>query len=363
MRRRTLTSATNSLLFSLSPAGAVLLLLFSFATAAHADTLDYVKAYHPVINQAELKVVDGQYEDALRAYQQAFAAVPSPFARDYYNAAVCATLLGEERQARKYLEQLALKGVSLAYLERQEAFDALQSTRHWRKFKRKYPKRRRTFEQTANLDLRADLDELYARDQYFRQAEGGLRAYRDTLKQIEDSNVKLLLSWIEAHGYPGEGLIGVADTLEQLPRYSIVIRRQTKARKGYDFTAILTQAVHQGNIDPQAAAYLLDQQAGQNKYGSRAFVTINCTKCKKEAEQEKILAGYLEEKRSAEELERVNQRREALGLEPLEDYKRKIRYALQDDRFKLGYTWSVTTYQVPSKEAAEVLMEKLTGAE
>lgn len=321
---------------------------------------DYAEVYHPFINVAELNIVRAEYADALSAYKQAFASVPAPFARDYYNAAVSAVQLQDEKQAFSYLEQLVLKGVSLPYLERQQVFDSLRTTKAWKKFERKYPKNRSKFEETLNKELRADLDELYARDAYFRLAEGGLRVHGDTIRKIETANVEKLLAWIEEYGYPGEQLIGVADTLEQLPRFSIVIRRQTKARKGYDFTEILTKAIKEGRLAPQPVAYLLDQQAGKNLYGSKAFVTVKCTRCKDEEEKPQ---RYLVEKITEDELERINSKRASLGLEPLDDYKKKVLFDLSNDAFKLDYDWSVVEYKVPSKEAAAVLLEGLTVAE
>ncbi|MCC9168265.1 hypothetical protein [Pontibacter harenae] len=342
----------------------MLFLLITAAQTAKANP-DYVKAYYPLINEAELKVVSQQYDSALVYYQQAFTTVSAPLARDYYNAAVCAMLTANQKQTVEYLEQLVLKGVAFSYLESQPVFEELHTTRQWRKFRRKSRKYRRTFESTANLDLRADLDELYARDQYFRQAEGGLRVYRDTLREIESANVKMLLNWISQYGYPGEALVGVADTLEELPRYSIVIQRQTKLKGGFDFTSILTQAVHEGKLAPQAAAYLMDQQAGKHIYSSRAFIKVNCNNPEDCAQDKKLekTQGYLVEKLSAGELSEVNERRSKLGLEPLADYRKKVRYNLQDDRFKLSYGWSVANYYVPSREAVDVIMEGLVEAE
>ncbi|WP_161889076.1 hypothetical protein [Pontibacter russatus] len=323
-------------------------------------TPDYTEVYHPIINVAELNIVRGEYDEALTAYEQAFVSVPSAFARDYYNAAVSAVQLQDEEQAVGYLEQLVLKGVSLEYLERQQVFDSLRMTKEWRKLERRYPKLRSKFEETLNKELRADLDELYARDAYFRMSEGGLRAHGDTIREIENANVENLLAWIEEYGYPGENLIGVADTLEQLPRFSIVIQRQTKARKGYDFKDILTKAVQEGRMAPQPVAYLLDQQAGDNLYGSRAFVTVKCTSCKEEDEKPR---RYLVKEMSEAKQAGIDKRRTPLGLEPLEDYRTKVLFGLRNPAFRLNYDWSVVEYKVPSKEAASVLLENLTAAD
>jgi hypothetical protein len=338
-------------------------IIFSLTfSAAIADTLDYTKVYHPVINEAEKSILNHDYQAALAAYQSAFSEVPSSFAIDIYNAAACASILNEKKLTYELLEKLVLKGVSFSYLEKQEAFASLQTKRKWRKFKKKYPKYRQSYHELVNLDLRADLDELYARDAYFRQAKGGYRVYGDTLKKIEAANTKLLLKWIDAYGYPGESLIGVADTLEQLPRFYVVIQRQTKARKGHDFKDIIVQAVKQGKLRPMVAAYLLDQQDGDSKYSSKAFVKVNCSQCRGDKDIEGI-DKLFEVARSEKEVQLINKRREALGLDPLQDYKAKVLYSLKDNRFKLGSDWAVSNYYVPSKEAAAIMMEKLVAAE
>lgn len=302
------------------------------------------------------------YEGALKTYQQAFTAVPHGFARDYYNAAVCAALTGHEKQGIDYLEKLVAKGISLEYLEQQEALEPLRAHKAWKKFAKKYPKRRKAFRENTNIDLRADLDELWARDQYFRQAKGGLRVHADTIRKIEADNVKTLLAWISKHGYPGEVLIGLPDTLEILPRFSIVIQRQTTARNGFDFNNVLTQAVQDGKLDPQAAAYLLDQQQGKNVYRSKVLARVICNKpedCKDDEEFGDLSSRYLVQRMSEEEEAKANELRQTLGLEPVADYREKVRYAIKDDRFKLGYDWAVTNYKVPSKEAAKVLVESM----
>jgi hypothetical protein len=338
------------------------MLLVLVAGNVFADEVDYTKVYYPVINNAELSITQGDYSVALAYYREAFEAVGNPFARDYYNAAVCAMLVNNKKYTLNYLEALAKKGVSITYLESQPVFASLQTSKQWRKFNKKYSKYRQHYEDNVNLDLRADLDELYARDQYFREAKGGLRVNGDTINKIEAANTKKFLQWVDKYGYPSETLIGVKDTIEDLPRFSIIIQRQTKARKGYDFSKILYDAVSQGKIIPQAAAYLLEQQEGVSKYGSKAYVKVSCSSCN-EKKPLADLGRYLEDKRSEKEIAQINERRQNLGLEPLSDYKKKVLYSLQDNRFKLAYAWSVVNYQVPSREAAKVMLERLAVAE
>jgi hypothetical protein len=339
-------------------------LLLQQARSENKET-DYIKAYYPVIHEAEMLVLSKDYSAALDKYAEAFKAVPAPFARDYYNAAVCATLTENYAQTYSYLEALALKGVKLSFIEKQEVFKPLHESKEWEKLQKKYPKYRKKYKRHANLDVRADLDELYARDKYFRFAKGGLRVYADTLRKIENENVDNLLRMIQKHGYPGEKLIGVGDTIEQLPRFSIVIERQTTAKKGFDFSDILKVAVQKGDISPQAAAYLMETQKGTRYYKTRALVRVACTN-KKDCEGDKKLKAlnkYLVEDLSKKEEKKVNDLRAEIGLEPVDDYRRKVLYSLSDNRFMLGYRWSVANYIVPGRDAAEELTRGLVSAE
>ncbi|MBB6612932.1 hypothetical protein H7F15_17965 [Pontibacter sp. Tf4] len=330
-----------------------------------ATDTDYIKAYHPLVHEAELLIINKDYAAALEKYKTAFAAVPEPFARDYYNAAVCATLSEDKKQTFDYLKQLALKGVDLAFVQKQKVFEPLYETKDWRKFEKKYPKYHRKYKRRTNQEVRAELDELYYRDRKYRFAEGGLRVYADTLRKIEDENVDMLLRTIARHGFPGEKLIGAGAAMEQLPRFSIVIERQTTAKKGFDFTPLLQEAVQQGNLTPQAAAYLMEAQAGNRKYKTIALVKVACTNPKdcEGPKKLKLLDKYLVERLSTREEDKVNTLRASLGLEPLIDYRKKVLYSLQDNRFMLASNWSVKNYVVPSKEAAKVLTDGFIVAE
>lgn len=344
---------------------ALLLFILLFAIVAQAKDVNYIKVYHPLIQEAELLVLSKDYTAALDKYKLAFKAVPDPFARDYYNATICAILAGNNKEAFEYLDELVLKGVELPFIRKQEAFKPLHETKEWSKFLKTYNKRRAKYKRRADLDLRANLEELYARDKYYRFAKGGLRVYADTLREIEINNVDELLRLINKHGYPGEKLIGVGDTIEQLPSFSVVIERQTQAKKGVDFTAILRKAVEQGNLSPQAAAYLIEIQQGARIYKTRALVRITCSNVKDcEGDKKlKTLNKYLIENISNKEEEKVNGLRTILGLEPLADYRKKVLYNLTDTRFMLGYKWAIANYVVPSKEAAKALTQGLVIAD
>ena len=91
----------------------LLLLLFtSFSVCGQ-----YIEKYYPLINQAELAIVDSNYQKALMLYRTAFANVEKPRGTDYMNAAKCSFLVFDETSGKFYLRKLAGYGYNLGYLK------------------------------------------------------------------------------------------------------------------------------------------------------------------------------------------------------------------------------------------------------
>src|SRR5882672_7729778 len=63
---------------------------------------DYLQ-YYKLTNQAELEIVDSSYAKALHYYEEAFTKVDYSFARDHYNAALCAYLIEDYEQSIKHI--------------------------------------------------------------------------------------------------------------------------------------------------------------------------------------------------------------------------------------------------------------------
>jgi|GEM_PF-7014354 hypothetical protein len=76
----------------------------------------YIEKYYPLINKAELAIVDSNYQEALTLYRTAFANVEKPRGTDYTNAAKCSFLIFDETSGKFYLRKLAGYGYNLGYL-------------------------------------------------------------------------------------------------------------------------------------------------------------------------------------------------------------------------------------------------------
>ena len=87
----------------------LIIFLFSLSGQVGFGQGDFTRIYHPIINSAELAIVDTNYYEALDYYKAAFDNVKKPFAKDYYNAAICAAMLGKTNTVFDYLEKMDIK--------------------------------------------------------------------------------------------------------------------------------------------------------------------------------------------------------------------------------------------------------------
>lgn len=120
---------------------------------------DFTRIYHPIINEAELAIVDTNYFEALDSYKEAFANVKHPFAKDYYNAAICASMVGKLSLTFEYLEKIVEKGYPSDSLRKDVFFHYVADTcKRWNDFE----KQMRLVKPNFNTELRDTLNKLYA---------------------------------------------------------------------------------------------------------------------------------------------------------------------------------------------------------
>jgi hypothetical protein len=128
-----------------------LLFVLSNSIISAAQPVNYLTDYYPHINKAESFLIEYDYADALVHYDSAFVNVERGFMKDYINAAVCATYLGEANQTFVYLLKVASKGISLDFVKGEVAFLSIQQTNEWRDFELKYLEERRSFEEQLDI--------------------------------------------------------------------------------------------------------------------------------------------------------------------------------------------------------------------
>jgi hypothetical protein len=326
----------------------VVLVLCSITFFSSAQEVNFVKAYYPSINKAEMYVVEGNYKDAFDNYQQAFAAVPRGFMKDYFNAAVCATYLGDASNTYKYLLEVASKGISLDFIKSETAFMGIQQDANWREFEKQYLAKKREFDQKINKNVKDKLTKIVERDQWFRVRDA--QAFADTIKKVDSQNASELDYIFDRYGFPDENMIGCGEggmPIIQYPFYT-VIRRQTPENQTVNFSNYLLTAIRQGKISPHSATHIMATINGNDVFFARHVFKIMTDESL--AMQDKPFAPKLNKwvfrQIDKEDEQRINELRLQNGMETLADYRKKILFSMNDNRFLFPYRsyigiWSV----------------------
>lgn len=308
-------------------------------------------AYSNYINKAELFITENKFSDALVYYDSARFVKSIPFARDAYNAAVCAASIKNDDKCYFYLKVLIDKGVSLKHMQSVDLLNYFLKTKKGKQLI-DYTKHN---DARYNKRLRSIIDSLEAADQFFRSKEGKYVVYIDTIKKIDASNAFFLVKFIEKYGFPSEEMIGIKDdSLSlQLPYYAIVMHQQNGSPSSVmNFSEILTKALKNSEIEPHIATELIDRSDGTDKYGTEAYgltkyVLDSATSVKTQYSNpvqvyNSIKWGYVNI--NPDYISKINKERNAIGLGTIEEGRKKgIYQQLKDNRFKLT-TFSVYVF-------------------
>lgn len=331
-------------------------LIFWFADA---QEVNYLKAYHPAINKAELAVIDEKYKDALEYYQQAFGGVSKGFMKDYFNAAVCATYLGDATNTYKYLLEVAAKGISIDFIKDEPAFIGIQRDPNWREFEKQYLAKKREFDISINKSLLDKLHKIYERDQWFRVRNA--EAFADTIAKIDKQNALELDYLIAKYGFPGEDQIGCGEggmPIIQYPFY-LVMKRQSPENQTINFSNAILEAMRKGRILPHTAATLMATINGNDSFFARHVYKILGTDSpdfRGKPFSDRIDKWVFRQISAADE-QRINEMRFANGMEALADYRRKILFSLKDNRFLFPYRAFANMWQVTDPTIAAEYLE------
>lgn len=148
---------------------------------------DFTRIYHPIINSAELAIVDTNYYEALDYYKAAFDNVKKPFAKDYYNAAICAAMVGKMNTVFDYLEKIVEKGYPSDSLRKDAFFKYVADTcKVWKKFENQM----RLVKPSINRELRDSIKAYHAliTQEPYTPLTAELRTfYKEYTKKLQDS--------------------------------------------------------------------------------------------------------------------------------------------------------------------------------
>jgi tetratricopeptide (TPR) repeat protein len=325
----------------------IIIILFvrtSFASSylfVQDSTPEIIKRYNYFVNLAEISIIDGDYNEAVQKYNEAFSPEVYTFAVDKYNAAICHVLMENYEQAYSLLKEILQKGYSISNLKNKTIFDSFFLSQ----WGLKLIDSSRNIVFTFNEDLRKTLDSLFYMDQLFRKnREFGdpYDFFEDTINSIDDSNRIVLEAIIDKHGFPGEQVIGLSESCLIQQPYSIILRHlqqiSTGRRRGEvtNVSPLIIDAYHSGRMPLHEASALLE--LAQRDFGTFSAALVKVFYIPPGGnpfpvpEEEKTKKEWSFLNLGEEELA-INEVRIEFGLETIEDFRKKLVFRLDNGTF------------------------------
>ncbi len=213
-----------------------------------------VKNYFHLIRQAENAILDSNIEKALAFYQTAFERLPSPFAVDLRNAAVCAGLLDEPLWVFRFGQRLAKKNANLQLFNNQ-VFIKFKKTEYWETLQALHTEFSANPPENFTPQYRQDLIQLLEAHRQNRLNDLAPEDY-----QREENNMyNKLISILKKYGFPTEDKIGLekGQTDVTFAIYSDIFVYQLQ--NGHtDLLDTLQKNVWNGNLHPRLAQTIIE---------------------------------------------------------------------------------------------------------
>lgn len=394
----------------------LLLLLLLYSSISYAQ-IDFTRIYHPIINEAELAIVDTNYHEALSFYKEAFANVEKPFAKDYYNAAICATMVGKMPVVFDFLEKIVEKGYQVENFRKDNFFKNVADTcLQWKSFE----KQARLIKPIYNKEIRDSLQKMYysVLNPPAVPITPGLRAYLkehakdqkwmpvDSLLVIGDmpkvlveqidslrklNNAKSadvtrytflhLQKMLDVHGFIDENMLGLNQWIQPGPAgiirsnpYPAFLYQSTivgdilsfssfqQSIEKIDISPMIKQAIREGKVHPAIIKSLISYSTDEPCTMGRVLVVQlrleDNLSCPDNNWQQKTERAYWKKEKSASlsEIE-INERRQNLGLERLDDAYRKAFFKARPTHFLIyGGSYQSELAYIPNCD----LIDKMT---
>lgn len=289
-------------------------------TSFRIKAQELAKKYYHFTNQAELAIIDSAYSKALSNYESAFAVANKGFAKDYYNASICALYVKDKSKTKEYINVLLKKGIDTSYISQQDVFLKFCQSKMWKKIKANY---QRPIKDSVYIHT---LDSLAKVDQLFRVSWNYNEIYGDTVRKIDSVNAHYLIKLINKKGFPTSEKVGIDRPHTLYPSRDFSLIAIHSIQLGYlEILPILKEAYE--NLDFHIYAYvgLEDMSEISTDYGSEVLI--------KHSRGEKWRMRILPE----EELRRRNENRAKIGMETWEEYSRKVIFSLKKQPFAFAY--------------------------
>lgn len=289
----------------------------AFTSSASAQQGNYVDVYYPLIRKAEISITNHAYREALQFYKQAFSEINHSFAIDYYNATLCELQLQAYSKAGKYAGKLMDKGVDTLFFQ-SPVFEALRTHKKWDKQLQTYPAIRAKYISRIDTSLYKEIVSMVENTQSSRRRKDDYSSYREEIRRADSANMSRIKQIIAQFGYPDENLIGIHDNNFFASPLSVIILRHHYQNGYTDLPDILLEQVKRGKLS--AREYAQYEDINLATYKDTYFTKLDTS-------------IIIEQKLVKETINWINQKRISIGLEPLDEWKRKILFELNETLF------------------------------
>ncbi|MBF9221637.1 DUF6624 domain-containing protein [Hymenobacter ruricola] len=266
------------------------------------------------------------YPESGKLFDQAFKdKAAKPTSTDYYNAACTWALAGDAKKAFAYLDQATVAGWdNVAHVKQDTDLRNLRADKRWPLMLQKLEATVAKAEAGLNQPLKKELEVIYASDQGVRgkidsvQKNFGMKsaqwdALMKEMRGIDERNTRRVTEIIDQYGWPGKSLVG---RMGSTTAFLVIQHSEPTVQRKY--LPMMREAVAKGELSKGNLALLEDRVLiGLGKpqiYGSQLHTDPNTGKT---------------EFSPIEDEAHVDERRSAVGLEPLAAYAK---------RFGLDYT-------------------------
>jgi len=290
-----------------------------FSSRLHgAESLGH--KYNTYVNKAELAIVESDYSDALRLYENAFQNTKIEFSVDVYNACVCAIKLGQTKKLLFFADRLAAKGVGRNFFKKKIFQNYINDKDFFKILEKAEKTKNENFEMnesyTKKMDSFFSLDSLYNRIRLTKYSS--YADLPDTLETLFKKNTLNLLDFIKTNGYYSENKLGtyvIEDTIIRVKsKPDIVFLHYLEMGRDKVISNaiknVLLDNLNLGNIKQYHIASTIELTSGLFNYtGSFLYNIFDC-KLYKINEQQR--------------LEEINLNRDAYCMDSISDFEKKI---------------------------------------
>ncbi|WP_245326346.1 DUF6624 domain-containing protein [Hymenobacter wooponensis] len=282
-----------------------------------------------VFAQAEFRKLNQQAADAYAAksykssgelYDQAFKqAKAQPSSTDLYNAACSWALAGDATKAFQYLDKATAAGwENVAHVKQDTDLTTLHADKRWQPMLAKLEAAVAKIEANYNKPLKQQLDSIYASDQGGRikidavQKQYGphsaeLTALWKEIEATDARNLQRVTKLLDTHGWPRKSEVGNTGT-----QTVFLVIQHSNLPTMEKYFPMAKQAAERGDLSKSGFALLQDRmlmwQGKPQIYGSQLKGDANGKMMFHEIEDEA----------------HVDERRAAIGMEPLASYAKRF---------------------------------------